>query len=302
MPGTVVDIQDMTVKIKKKTILDNLNLTIEEGSFHGIIGPNGAGKTTLFTTIQGFRPPSYGDVQLLGQNPYPRNIDLLRVIGIQPQRSSFFPKTTLKEHLSVVADILGTSRKRVDHLIDELDLGHAADTKVEQLSGGERQRLAVATAIVHQPKVLFLDEPTAGLDPESRRNLVSLLQGADLDGMTTLYTTHFLDEAEQLCDVVSILDEGKIIVTQSPRRLIAEAALGSTIILPRALHQADILAEHFGTELVRVTRDGVEVRAQDTAKLFVDLDRLNIDTGSAQVRDGRLKDVYLAQTGKDFVA
>lgn len=302
MTDPIVDIKDMTVKIKGKTILHDVNLQVEPGSFHGVIGPNGAGKTTLFTTIQGFRAPAHGTVRLLGQNPYPRNVDLLAQIGIQPQLSSFFPKTTLFEHLTVVADLQGAPRSRVSKLIEELGLEHAAKTKVEALSGGERQRLAVATAIIHQPKVLFLDEPTAGLDPETRRNLVTMLQSADLRGMTTLYTTHFLDEAERLCDVVSIIDSGELLVTESPRKLIDDAHLGSTVLLPHALHQADALSARFGEDRVRITKDGVAIRANDTAKLFVELEHLGIDAGGAHVSEGRLEDVYLAITGKDYVA
>ena len=302
MATSVVDITSMTVEIGGKTILHDMNLQVEPGSFHGIIGPNGAGKTTLFTTIQGFRSPTHGTVRLLGQNPYPRNVDLLSQIGIQPQRSSFFPKTTLVEHLSVVADLQGAPRSRVSTLIEELHLGRAAQTTVESLSGGERQRLAVATAIIHQPKVLFLDEPTAGLDPESRRSLVALLQGTDFRGMTTLYTKHFLDEAERLCDVVSIIDNGELLTTDRPRKLIEDAALGSTVLLPNALHQADALSARFGESQVRVTKDGVAIRANDTAELFVELEHLGIDASGAHVSEGRLEDVYLAITAKDYVA
>ncbi|MDT3766826.1 ABC transporter ATP-binding protein [Gleimia hominis] len=302
MTDSLVDIKDMTVRIKGRTILDGVNLKVEPGSFHGIIGPNGAGKTTLFTTIQGFREPSRGTVRLMGQNPYPRDVGLLAKIGIQPQRSSFFPKTTLQEHLTVVAQLQGAPPTRVPQLIDELNLGHVKKTKVEALSGGERQRLAVATAIIHHPKILFLDEPTAGLDPETRNNLVSLLQSTNLRGMTTLYTTHFLDEAERLCDVVSILDTGRILTTESPRKMIENAALGSTVLLPHALHQADVLSAAFGENQVRITKDGVTIRTSDTSKLFVQLEHLGIDTSGAHVSDGRLEDVYLAITGKDYVA
>ncbi len=301
MTDPIVDIRDMTVKIKGKTILDGINLEVEPGSFHGIIGPNGAGKTTLFTTIQGFCAPAHGTVRLLGQNPYPRNIGLLGQIGIQPQRSSFFPKTTLLEHLTVVAELQGAPQNRVSQLIEELNLMHAIKTKVEALSGGERQRLAVATAIIHQPKVLFLDEPTAGLDPETRRNLVSLLQSTDLDGVTTLYTTHFLDKAERLCKVVSIVDEGKILITESPRKLIEKAALGSTVLLPHALDQADIISAKFGESQVRVTQEGVAIRTSNTAKLFVALESIGVTTSGAHVSEGRLEDVYLTITGKDYV-
>lgn len=260
MVDHVVDVHDITVTIKGRTILSNLSIQVEEGTFHGIIGPNGAGKTTLFNAIQGFRKPAQGSIELLGHSPYPRNLDLLTQIGIQPQRPAFFPHTTLREHLCAVADIYAVAASRVDDLIEALGLSHASRTRVEKLSGGERQRLAVATALVHRPAVLFLDEPTAGLDPEARAGLVSLLQSTDLLHMTTLYTTHHLDEAERLCDTVSIIENGRIIVSESPSTLIREADLGATVLLPNALHQADDIAALAGQSNVRVTRDGVSIR------------------------------------------
>lgn len=201
-----------------------------------------------------------------------------------------------------MADIYGAPRTSVEALIDALGLGSAAKTKVEDLSGGESQRLAVASAIVHQPDIVFLDEPTAGLDPAARQNLVHLLQSSDVLDMTTLYTTHYLDEAERLCDTVSIVDDGRILRTASPSRLIAEANLGATILLPAALHQTDAVKGLPGIDAARVTGDGVEVRTPDTATAFASLAEAGINTSSAQVHNGRLEDVYLQLTGKDYVA
>ena len=301
MVDHVVDVHDITITIKGRTILSNLSIQVEEGTFHGIIGPNGAGKTTLFNAIQGFRKPAQGSIELLGHSPYPRNLDLLTQIGIQPQRPAFFPHTTLREHLCAVADIYAVAASRVDDLIEALGLSHASRTRVEKLSGGERQRLAVATALVHRPAVLFLDEPTAGLDPEARAGLVSLLQSTDLLHMTTLYTTHHLDEAERLCDTVSIIENGRIIVSESPSTLIREADLGATVLLPNALHQADDIAALAGQSNVRVTRDGVSIRTHDTADLFAALSNHHINTRGVQVHEGRLENVYLQLTGKDHV-
>lgn len=303
MPDSLaIRVDSLDVTIKHKNILKELSLSVEQGSFHGIIGPNGAGKTTLFEAVLGFRQPTSGSVSLLGQNPHPRRPELLARVGIQPQKTAFFPKARLLEHLQAVADIYGAPRTSVSALIDALGLGSAAKTKVEDLSGGESQRLAVASALVHQPDIVFLDEPTAGLDPAARQNLVHLLQSSDVLDMTTLYTTHYLDEAERLCDTVSVVDDGRILRTASPSRLIAEADLGATILLPAALHQADAVEGLSGIVAARVTGDGVEVRTPDTATAFASLSEAGIDTGSAQVHNGRLEDVYLQLTGKDYVA
>ncbi|OZG49255.1 ABC transporter ATP-binding protein [Bombiscardovia coagulans] len=301
MSDIEVSVSDLTVRIKNKTILSHLSLQVEEGSFHGIIGPNGAGKTTLFTVLQGLRKPTEGTVQVLGTVPYPRNVALLRKIGVQPQQSSFFPKTTLREHLTAVADIYEVPRSHADELIDALKLDHVAATRVESLSGGEQQRLAIATAVIHSPRLLFLDEPTAALDPEARHNLVSLLKSSERLATTIVYTTHHLDEAERLCSTVSILADQHILVTASPSRLIAQAKMGSTILLPNALQQVDDVAQLVGPDSVRVTSDGLAIHTTDTGAAFAQLAASGINTHQAQVKDGSLEDVYLRLLEKDSV-
>ena len=301
MGNIEVSVSNLTVRIKNKTILSHLSLEVEEGAFHGIIGPNGAGKTTLFTALQGLQKPAEGTVSVLGKSPYPRNLALLRQIGIQPQKSSFFPKTTLLEHLTAVADIYQVPRSRVNDLIDALKLDHVASNKVESLSGGEQQRLAIATAVIHHPRLLFLDEPTAALDPESRHDLVSLLKSSQQLAATVLYTTHHLDEAERLCSVVSILADKHILVTASPSKLIAQAEMESTILLPNALDQADRVARLVGDDYVKVTPDGLTVRTRDTGVTFAKLVDSGINTSQAQVKDGRLEDVYLRLLEKENV-
>ena len=301
MGNIELSVSNLTVRIKDKTILSHLSLEVEEGAFHGVIGPNGAGKTTLFTVLQGLQKPTEGTVSVLGKAPYPRNLALLRQIGIQPQQSSFFPKTTLVEHLTAVADIYQVPRSRVDDLVDALKLNHVASNKVESLSGGEQQRLAIATAIIHRPRLLFLDEPTAALDPESRHDLVSLLKSNQQLAATVLYTTHHLDEAERLCNMVSILADKHILVTASPSRLIAQAEMESNILLPNALDQADHVVHLVGSDYVKVTPDGLSVRTRDTGVTFAKLVDSGINTSQAQVKDGRLEDVYLRLLEKENV-
>ena len=301
MGNIEVSVSNLTVRIKNKTILSHLSLEVEEGAFHGVIGPNGAGKTTLFTVLEGLQKPVEGTVSVLGKTPYPRNLALLRQIGIQPQKSSFFPKTTLLEHLTAVADIYQVPRSRVDDLIDALKLDHVASNKVESLSGGEQQRLAIATAVIHHPRLLFLDEPTAALDPESRHDLVSLLKSNQQLAATVLYTTHHLDEAERLCSMVSILADKHILVTASPSKLIAQAEMESTILLPNALDHADQVAHLVGDDYVKVTPDGLTVRTRDTGVTFAKLVDSGINTSQAQVKDGRLEDVYLRLLEKESV-
>ena len=290
-------ITGLTVAFGRTTILNGLDLEVTSGSFYGIIGSNGAGKTTLFNTLIGFIRPAGGAVRVLDMDPWPRNTNLLRRVGIQPQHPAFFVHMSLIEHLQAVADLFGASRAYVRTVIEALDLGEAAGTKCTNLSGGERQRLAVAAALVHRPEILFLDEPTAGLDPAVRRSLVELLKGADFtDGMTVLYTTHYLDEAERLCDVVSIIDGGRIVATGSPRSLITRAGLGTSVLLPAAVPQAATVRRMF--EHVEPSDDGLLVRTDDATRALVMLSEAGVDCTGAWIIQGRLEDAFLKLTGK----
>ncbi|MCK7675268.1 ABC transporter ATP-binding protein [Corynebacterium pygosceleis] len=289
----------LNVTVGHTTILNDLELEVASGSFHGILGSNGAGKTTLFKTLLGFIQKTGGSVRLLGTDPWPRNANLLRRVGIQHQRPAFFVRMSLIEHLRAVADIFGSDRTYVSTVIDALNLGKVADTKCENLSGGERQRLAVASALVHRPEVLFLDEPTAGLDPAARKSLVDLLRDTDFtDELTVLYTTHYLEEAERLCDVVSIMDSGTIIATGSPRSLISTAELGATVLLPAAVPQTATIQGIF--DRVELSDDGILVHTEDAARALVTLSGAGVDCAGAQISQGRLEDVFFKLTGRNI--
>ena len=294
-----VSTKGLNVTIGQKTILTDLELDVTSGSFHGIIGSNGAGKTTLFNTLLGFIQPTSGVVRLLDINPWPRNANLLRRVGIQHQHPAFFVRMSLIEHLQAVADIFGADRDYISTVIDALNLGKMANTKCDNLSGGERQRLAVASALVHRPEVLFLDEPTAGLDPVARKALVDLLKDTEFaDQLTVLYTTHYLEEAERLCDAVSIIDNGTIIATGSPQSLISSAKLGATILLPAALPQASTI-QHIYDNL-EISGDGILIRTEDAAHALVRLSEAGVNCDGAQISQGRLEDVYFKLTGRNI--
>jgi len=296
----VVLVQDVSFDIKGKRVLDQVDMVVDRGSFHGVIGPNGAGKTTLLGLVLGFSRPTSGSIRLLGADPIPRQEHQLRRIGIQPQSTAFFPRMTVREHLTAIGAIFGASATRTREVLASLDLEDHADTRVKKLSGGERQRLAIASALIHRPEVLFLDEPTAGLDPAARHALVTLLQSTRDSGMTIVYTTHYLEEAERLCDTVSILDDGRLLVTEPPARLIHSAGLGCSILLPAAAHQADDIAQIPVVDELDITGQGVLVRVRDAASAFGALADADVDTTGAQVRNGTLEDVFLTLTGRTY--
>ncbi|NJQ07230.1 ABC transporter ATP-binding protein [Streptomyces lonarensis] len=202
--------------------VDGVSLQVETGEFYGILGPNGAGKTTTMEIVEGLRQPDEGRALLLGESSWPRNTALLRRIGVQLQASAFFEKLTAREQIRSFASFYGVSDARADAMLESVGLTDKANVQDDRLSGGQAQRLSIACALVHDPELVFLDEPTTGLDPQARRNLWDLLRGINEEGRTVVLTTHYMDEAETLCDRVAVMDRGKVLRVGQPRQLIEE--------------------------------------------------------------------------------
>lgn len=213
----IIEVDDVRKHYGQRKAVDGVTLSIEAGEFFGVLGPNGAGKSTLLEIIEGLRPADSGTVTVLGRPSWPRDLDLLARLGIQTQSAAFFTRHTAIEHLRRVAALHRVSRERADEVLRLVGLAEATDVRVEKLSGGQRQRLAIASALTHDPEVLFLDEPTAALDPLSRKQLWALLRS--LSDRTVVYTTHHMDEAEELCDRVAIIQSGRIVAVGSPAGL-----------------------------------------------------------------------------------
>lgn len=221
MARSIVKVTNLKKVYGNQTVVDGISFSIKEGEIFGILGPNGAGKTTTLEMIETMRPIDGGVVLVDGIDVAKNPDDIKRIIGVQPQNAAFQEKTKLTEIIELFAAAYG---ERVDpkKFLDSVDLGEKASSYSEQLSGGQRQRLSIAAALVHSPKVFFMDEPTTGLDPQARRNLWDLTRDIQKRGVTVLLTTHYLDEAEILCDRVAIMDRGKIIALDSPKNLIKQ--------------------------------------------------------------------------------
>jgi len=198
-----------------------LNLEISAGECFGLLGPNGAGKTTTIEILEGLLPPTSGEVTILGQSWKSNAREIREQIGISLQETRLSEKLTVHETIQLFASFYHCPRP-VTEVLEGLQLTEKADAQVGKLSGGQRQRLAVATALVGSPRVLFLDEPTTGLDPQSRRQLWEIIRNFQKHGGTVLLTTHYMDEAERLCDRLAIVDHGQIIAEGSPAELIAK--------------------------------------------------------------------------------
>jgi ABC-2 type transport system ATP-binding protein len=219
---------EMILKVKKlrkvyddKPAVDDISFEVKQGEIFGILGPNGAGKTTTLEMIETMRTIDGGTIIVNGLNVAEQPNEVKQIIGVQPQTAAFQDKQKSSEIIEMFAAAYG-EKVNVKELLDEVELGDKANDFAENLSGGQRQRLSIAAALVHSPKVFFLDEPTTGLDPQARRNLWDLIQAVRDKGVTVIMTTHYLDEAELLCDRVAIMDNGKIIALDTPHNLIRQ--------------------------------------------------------------------------------
>lgn len=294
MHDLVIEVDQVSKSYGSARVVDDVSLSVARGEFVGLLGPNGAGKTTLIEMIEGLREPDSGTVTVLGHRPHPRNLELLPRMGVQTQKSAFFDHLTAIEHLETVAGLYGRSPADARRSLEQVGLADAADVRVTRVSGGQRQRLAIAAALVHEPEVIFLDEPTGPLDPQARRDLWSMLRRLKGEGRSIVYTTHHLDEAEALCDRVAILHAGRIAALDSPRTLISGAALGSEIRLPAGRMTAVEAGALDGVDSVSDAGADLVLHTQHVARVLA---ALGPDLDAVTTRGATLEDVYLDLIG-----
>jgi len=215
----IISVQHLVKKYGDFTAVNDLSFDVEEGEVFGLLGPNGAGKTTTLEIIETLREKTSGTVIVDGKNLDTHANEIKKVIGVQLQAAGFYPNLNLKELIALFAGLYNVKTDPLE-LLQSVNLVDKAKNKFKELSGGQKQRFSIATTIINKPKIVFLDEPTTGLDPQARRNLWELIRGLKASGTTVVITTHYMDEAEELCDRVAIVDSGKIISLNSPDTLI----------------------------------------------------------------------------------
>jgi ABC-2 type transport system ATP-binding protein len=294
-----IDVVDLTKTYGHLAAVDGVSLQVAEGEFFGILGPNGAGKTTLLEIVEGLRRPDSGTASVFGLPVWPRNPALLPRMGVQLQASSFFERLTAREQIHTFASLYSVSMTAADEWLERVGMVDKADTRVEDLSGGQAQRLSIACALVHDPDVVFLDEPTAALDPQARRNLWDLLSGLNDSGRTVVLTTHYMDEAEALCDRVAIMDTGRILKVDSPAALVRGLDAPARITVAPgavALEEARAIAD---VDEARESADGVVLVTREPARVVAYLaERDQLD--GVRVHTGTLEDVFLDLTGREY--
>ena len=292
----VLEVRDLRKNYGELQAVQGVSFTVEEGEVFGILGPNGAGKTKI---IEGLRRASSGTVRVMGADAAREGGRIKELVGIQLQSTSFLDYLTVRE----ILDLFGSFyRKRLStpDLLERVGLGERSRVWVKKLSGGQQQRLALALALVNDPRLLFLDEPTMGLDPQARRSLWDTVRSLKNEGRTVVLTTHYMEEAQELCDRVAILDHGRIMALDSPGRLIAGAAIDYRLQFEAADIPAAARREMEALGRLELEGDGISLYCRELGPVLRLVGRLSEEGMEVQgltVRAPGLEDVFLALTG-----
>lgn len=215
----MIEVKGLTKRYGELLAVDNISFSIEKGEIFGFLGPNGAGKTTTIKILTGELEPTDGEVKVFGFNPVSDRKNLHKIIGVVPEVQNLYERMTAKENLTFFAKLYDINHKRVDELLEQFDLQEWANEKVKNFSLGMKQRLLLARGLLPKPDILFLDEPTKGLDPYTARYIRGIIKEVNKNGATIFLTTHYMEEADELSDRVVIIDKGKIIVCDNPENL-----------------------------------------------------------------------------------
>ena len=237
-PQPIITVHNLVKKYGTFTAVNNISFTVNEGEIFGLLGPNGAGKSTTLEIIETLRTKTSGTVTVCGCDIDTHANDVKQQIGVQLQKAGFYPGLNLLELLSLFAGLYNQPINAME-LLSKVNLQEKAKAKIKELSGGQAQRFSIATTLINKPKIIFLDEPTTGLDPQARRSLWELIKQIKAEGTTVIITTHYMDEAEYLCDRIAIIDAGNIIALNSPDGLIDDL-VATGFERPKEVKQANL--------------------------------------------------------------
>jgi len=301
-PDTMLSVEGLTKRYGSLVAVDVISFQVRRGETFGIVGPNGAGKTTTLEIIEGLRSPDAGRITLFGLDAVRQRRAVQERIGVQLQSQALWPELTVEETLKTFRALF-RRRVPVEGLLELFSLVDKRRSLVRALSGGQKQRLSVATALVNDPEAVFLDEPTTGLDPQARHSFWDLIRDMRRQGKTVIVTTHYMEEAEALCDRVAIMDQGRIMALDTPRQMIRELAFDNTVecSFDGPVERERLLA----LPAVRDVRseDGAYfLFTNDVSATLAGLMGLTDDNGQRvqglQVRTATLEDVFISLTGR----
>jgi ABC-2 type transport system ATP-binding protein len=300
--GPVIRVRGLTKRYGDVQAVDGIDFDVAKGEIFGLLGPNGAGKTTTVEILEGLRQPDGGEVSVLGVD-VSHDADAIKPrIGVSLQTAALYPKLTVTELIDLFRSFYPTSRSTKE-VMDALELGERHNARSQDLSGGQRQRLAVALSLVNDPELVFLDEPTTGLDPAARRSLWDIVEGLKADGRSVLLTTHYMEEAEILCDRLAIMDHGRILEMGTVEQLVSKHFQERTVRFDRLDGLAREELERL-PEVTSVKEDSNEVLMYTkdpgrTIGALLDLaDSRGLEPQNLGIRRATLEDVFLDLTGR----
>lgn len=301
--SVAVQVRDLLKRYPDVTAVDGVSFEVYTGEIFGMVGPNGAGKTTTIECIEGLRQPDTGSIQVLGLDPRQDGYELRERIGIQFQAAALPPRLRVREALDLFTSFYQHS---VDWrpLAEQMGLDGKLRSSFTTLSGGQKQRLFIALALVNDPELVFLDELTTGLDPQARRAMWDMVRGVREKGKTVFLTTHFMEEAELLCDRVAILDHGKIIALDTPQNLIVSLKAENRVVFNMDENlDLDLLSDVTGVVRVEQIDDRVVVYGQGEKLLSGVINKLEhnqVSFSNLRTEQPSLEDVFLALTGREM--
>jgi ABC-2 type transport system ATP-binding protein len=296
-----IEVDKLTKRYGDLLAVDEISFTVRKGEVFAFLGPNGAGKTTTVEIIETIRKPTSGKVTLLGMDVTKKKHKIVPRIGVLPQGFSSFDRITVRETIQYFSRLYSSGNTDIDGLLGLVNLTDKTKEQYKNLSGGLKQRLGIAIALVNDPEVVFLDEPTTGLDPRARREVWEVLQGLKEEGKTVFLTTHYMEEAELLADTVAIISKGKIIAKGSPGELIENNANYQILTLKSVEEKVLEIVRQAGFEPVRINHKNIRIMVEQTDDVLKILNAIK-DAGALylglDVRKPNLEEVFLKLTGE----
>jgi lipooligosaccharide transport system ATP-binding protein len=307
MNDDMIVARNLTKKYEDFIAVDGINFTVKRGEAFGLLGPNGAGKSTTMRMIASTSQRTSGDLEILGKDPNKKGPEIRAHLGVVPQQDNLDNELKVWENLYIYGRYFGLARKFVKTKIDELlafaQLEEKRNVKTDALSGGMKRRLTIARALVNEPEILMLDEPTTGLDPQARHVLWDRLFRLKEQGVTLVITTHYMDEAEQLCDRLIVMDKGKIMAEGAPAQLIQEYSSREVLeVRFGSARNAEVAGQiHAVGDRIEVLPDRILIYSDNGDASLAKLHELGFDPLTSLVRRSSLEDVFLRLTGRTLV-
>ena len=307
MSEILIEGKGLTKKYGDFTAVDGINFSVKKGESFGFLGPNGAGKSTTMRMIAATLTRTSGELKILGKDPAERGPEIKAHLGVVPQQDNLDQALTVYDNLYIYGRYFGLSRKyikgKIEELLDFAQLQDKRDVKTEALSGGMKRRLTIARALISEPEILMLDEPTTGLDPQARHILWDRLFRLKEQGVTLLLTTHYMDEAEQLCDRLIVMDKGSIMAENSPAGLIREYSSKEVLEVRFGSERNETVAPELKSlcDRMEVLPDRILMYSDDAEAVLENLHQRNLKPVTSLVRRSSLEDVFLRLTGRSLV-